>query len=766
MTLESIADAVEGAYGLRGSVHRLAGENENYLIELPDGEKFVLKLASERTTRERILMEHSMMQALRESNVGVALPRHVPDLNGNLMAFLQVDEGDPRLARMLQFVPGEPWGEKAPASTALLSALGRLIARVAEALSSLDLPMARRTHNWDLTAADSHRSDISLILDPGRRRLAMLQFERWAAYAQDLATVPYGLIHGDLNDEHLLIEDSQIAGILDFGDSLHNPRVCDLAISLTYVLLYEPDPWGAGAQVVSSYHTERPLSRTEIELLYPLIGGRLGTSVVMSAKRRQIDPERVGWFETEDRAWTFLERYGDCDPTEVADRLAALIDVDPFPDRGVSAADLLARRRAITSSAQSISFTKPVKFIRGRGAYLIDERGRPFLDMYNNVCHVGHCHPHVVQAGQRQIARLNTNTRYLTEAHVAYAERLAALFPLALDTVFLVNSGTEANELALRLACTHTGREDIFVLDSAYHGHTRKLIEVSPYKFMGPGGKGQAEPWVHVVPMPDGFRGQYKGETRETGVAYGETVGSAIRDAERPVAAFLAETLPSCGGQIIPPPGYFETAFQHVREAGGVCILDEVQVGFGRVGSNFWAFEDYDVVPDIVVLGKPIGNGHPIGAVICTQEIANSFEANGMEFFSTFGGNPVSCAIGQAVLDVIENEGLQEHAHSAGAYFLDALRELKDKFECIGEVRGRGLFLGIDLVESDGMTPATALAGRVVDALREGRILTGTDGPGENVIKIKPPLVVTRADVDRFILELESILSRGDFYAG
>jgi 4-aminobutyrate aminotransferase-like enzyme/Ser/Thr protein kinase RdoA (MazF antagonist) len=766
MSYEKIVDAVEMAYGFRGSLHRLAGESENYLIKLPDGKQFVLKLVFEGSSRERILLEHAAVEAVFESDVGVALPRLVPDRSGNIVTALEIGESSPELARLLQFVPGDAWGDKAPASAELLIALGKLIARLAEALSPLDLPAARQTHNWDLASADSHWSNIVLIADRDRRRLLARQFERWAAAAQDLSSVSHGLIHGDLNDENLLITDGQLAGILDFGDTLHNPLICDLAISLAYVLLDEPEPWRAGAQVVSGYHAVRPLSTTELELLYPLICARLGMTLVTAAKRRQINPERAAWFVHEERAWAFLEQHGDCDPTDIADQLVTLINVRPYPDRGVPATDLLVRRRAITSAAKSISFSHPVKFVRGRSAYLIDERGRPFLDMYNNVCHVGHCHPYVVKAGQQQMARLNTNTRYLTEAHVAYAEQLAARLPPTLNTVFLVNSGTEANELALRLACTHTGHEDLLVLENAYHGHTRRLIDVSPYKFMGRGGKGSAEPWVHVVPMPDGFRGMYKGETIETGNAYGDAVGATIREFERPIAAFLAETLPSCGGQVIPPPGYFETAFRHVRAAGGVCILDEVQVGFGRVGSHFWAFEDYDVVPDIVVMGKPIGNGHPMGAVVCTREIAQSFESTGMEFFSTFGGNPVSCAIGQAVLDVIDNEGLQEHARTTGIYFLDALRELEHKFVCVADVRGRGLFLGIELVESDGITPATELAGHVVDALCEQRILTGTDGPAENVIKIKPPMVVTQTDIDRFVLELDLILDRAKSAAG
>jgi len=759
MSHKRIADAVEEAYGIRGSVRRLGGHNENFLIESVDGTEFVLKLASEYTDHDRMQLEHVAVEAVFESGTGVGLPRLIPDRLGKFVTELDVGEDSKRSCRLLQFVPGVDWGNRAPAPRELLTELGALIASLVQALSTVDEAATVATHEWDLANASEHRSFMPLVADPDRRRLLALQAERWTAAKPDLATVPHGLIHGDLNDENMVVADGKLSGVLDFGDVLYNPLICDLAISLAYVLLDEPDPWTAGAYVVAGYHSVRSLSPTEIELLYPLICARLEMSVLMSARFRQLDPEHEAWFVTEKRAWAFLERQGDRDPPEVADSLASLIDIQPYSDRGPPAEDLLARRRAVTSEAQSISFSNPVKFVRGRGAYLIDERGRPHLDMYNNVCHVGHCHPRVVRAGQEQMARLNTNTRYLTDAHVEYAERLAAKLPPILDTVFLVNSGTEANELALRLAAAHTGHEDVLVVDNAYHGHTRRLTDVSPYKFLGPGGTGQPESWVHVVPMPDGFRGPFKGATQESGIAYGNAVGDLIREAGRPVAAFLAETLPSCGGQILPPPGYFETVFTHVRDAGGVCILDEVQVGFGRVGSHFWAFETYDVVPDIVVMGKPIGNGHPIGAVVCTRAIAQSLENAGMEFFSTFGGNPVSCAIGQSVLDVIEDEGLQDHARSTGGYFLDVLRELQSRFECIGDVRGLGLFLGIDLVEDDGITPATELTSRVVDELCENRILTGIDGPANNVIKIKPPLVVTRGNVDRFVLELDRILA-------
>ena len=353
---------------------------------------------------------------------------------------------------------------------------------------------------------------------------------------------------------------------------------------------------------------------------------------------------------------------------------------------------------------------------------------------------------------------LNTNTRYLYDGLTEYAKRLTDTLPEELDTCFFVNSGSEANELALRLARAKTGAKDMLVVDNAYHGHTTSMIDISPYKFMGKGGPHRPEPWVHVVPVADGYRGQYKGSGREAGEAYGHEVGRIINEIGRPIAGFITESLLSCGGQVIPPDGYFETAFAHVRRAGGVCIADEVQVGFGRVGTHFWAFELQGVAPDIVVMGKPIGNGHPMSAVVTRREIAEAF-ANGMEFFSTFGGNPVSCAIGLAVLDVIETEGLQEHARVLGEHLLGRLKAVQERHPLIGDVRGVGMFVGIELVrDRETLEPATREAAEVVNRLRGRGILTGTDGPFDNVIKLKPPLVVSHGDANMLARVLDEEL--------
>ncbi|HTQ81165.1 MAG TPA: aminotransferase class III-fold pyridoxal phosphate-dependent enzyme, partial [Thermoanaerobaculia bacterium] len=426
--------------------------------------------------------------------------------------------------------------------------------------------------------------------------------------------------------------------------------------------------------------------------------------------------------------------------------------------------DLREKRWLHVGRSLSLSYKTPLKIVRGEGQYLYDEDGRAYLDMVNNVCHVGHCHPRVVAAGQAQMARLNTNTRYLSDALVTYARRLTATFPEPLRVCFLVNSGSEANDLALRLARAHTGGRDVLVIDHAYHGNLTSIVEISPYKFAGPGGEGRPE-HVQVCELPDSYRGRVRSGDPERGRRYAASVGERI-DAVRArgarggrLAAFYAEPLPSCGGHIVLPPGYLAAAFAQVRAAGGVCVVDEVQVGLGRVGSHMWAFETQGVVPDIVTLGKPLGNGHPLAAVVTTPEIAASFH-NGMEYFSTFGGNPVSAAIGLAVLDVLRDERLRQNAFHQGRRLLAGLAELAQRQPLIGDVRGLGLFIGIELVrDRETLEPAAAEATLTIEAAKRRGVLLSTEGPHHNVLKLKPPIALGEEHCAVFLTVLEEALA-------
>jgi 4-aminobutyrate aminotransferase-like enzyme/Ser/Thr protein kinase RdoA (MazF antagonist) len=455
-----------------------------------------------------------------------------------------------------------------------------------------------------------------------------------------------------------------------------------------------------------------------------------------------------------------------------ADQREIWTDLSPDPNLilgvpgGISAEregdlqETLERRHRYLSEALSLSYQNPLKVMMGDGQFLFDHHGRAYLDAVNNVPHVGHSHPEVVRAGMRQMRSLTTNTRYLHDNILEYAGRLTEKLPGELQVCFFVNSGSEANDLALRLAMTYTGSDEWIVIENAYHGNLSSLIRISPYKFNGPGGQG-APRNTHTVPMPDGYRGEYKHNDPGAGEKYARWVGQIVKtlvaEGKKP-GAFIAEPVMGVGGQIEPPAGYLAEAFKQVRDAGGVCIADEVQIGFGRMGTHFWGFETQGVIPDIVTLGKPIGNGHPLGAVVTTPEIAASF-VTGMEYFNTFGGNPVSCAIGLAVLDVIEKEGLQDNAQHVGGFLKQGLLRMKEEHRLIGDVRGRGLFLGVEFILDHGsLTPAGDHATYIVERMKERGVLLSTDGPYHNVIKMKPPMVFTIEDA-RFLLDtMESVL--------
>nr|XP_055068069.1 ethanolamine-phosphate phospho-lyase [Misgurnus anguillicaudatus] len=422
------------------------------------------------------------------------------------------------------------------------------------------------------------------------------------------------------------------------------------------------------------------------------------------------------------------------------------------------------RKKHVGPSCKVFFSHDPIKIVRARGQYMYNEKEERYLDCINNVAHVGHSHPDVVKAGAKQMELLNTNSRFLHDNLVLYAQRLQATLPEKLSVCYFVNSGSEANDLALRLAWQHTGHKDIITLENAYHGHVSSLIDISPYKFHQMAGAEQSQ-HVHVALSPDIYRGKYREDHPDPATAYADNVKEIIEQAHnkgRKIAAFIAESLQSCGGQVIPPVGYFQKVAQHVRKAGGLFIADEVQVGFGRVGSHFWAFQlqGEDFIPDIVTMGKPIGNGHPMSCVITTTEVAESFMSSGMEYFNTFGGNPVSCAIGLAVLDVIEKEDLQGNALRVGGYLTQLLDNLKEKHPLVGDVRGHGLFVGVELVrDKKQRTPATAEAQDVIYRLKEQRILLSADGPHRNVLKFKPPMCFSREDADLAVGKIDQILT-------
>jgi 4-aminobutyrate aminotransferase-like enzyme/Ser/Thr protein kinase RdoA (MazF antagonist) len=748
------AEAVELAqrlYGMTVAATPLPSErDQNFLLRDSSGAQFVLKLANREEDPAVLDFQNQAWSHL--AACGLVVPRLVPTSQCR-----EIGDADGHAVRLFTWLDGQVLAETRPRDERLLASLGDLLGRLDQALEDFSHSAMKRRLHWDIRQANLARQHLPL-LPPRRRALVEEYFAAWESVAWE--SLRHSVIHGDANDHNVLVRDGQAVAILDLGDSVYTATVCDLAIAVAYAMLDQPDPLAVAATIVGAYHLRYPLTDAEIAAVFPLAMTRLAMSVCYSAFNARAAADDAYQQVSAAGAWRLLERMQPVSAADVAARLRRACGTPGNDGKNGKNGkdetdDLLQRRRAHLGPSLSISYREPLHIVRGWRQFLYDPAWRAYLDCVNNVAHVGHCHPRVVQAIAAQSALLNTNTRYLHELLAEYCERLTATLPDPLRVVYLVCSGSEANELALRLARAHTRHRDVIVLDAAYHGNTNALVDLSPYKYDGPGGQGRPA-WVHQARMPDTYRGPHRGA--DAGARYAEYVGAAVRQADS-VAAFFAESALGCGGQIILPPGYLAACYSEVRAVGGVCVADEVQTGFGRAGTHFWMFETQGVIPDIVTLGKPIGNGHPMGAVITTPEIAASF-ANGMEYFNTFGGNPVSCAVGLAVLDVIRDEALQRNASDVGAHLQARLHELAGRHRGIGDVRGCGLFVGIEMVrDHETRSPDAELASSVVDRMKDLGVLLSTDGPDHNVIKIKPPLCFTQEDADTVVNELDNVLA-------
>jgi 4-aminobutyrate aminotransferase-like enzyme len=417
-------------------------------------------------------------------------------------------------------------------------------------------------------------------------------------------------------------------------------------------------------------------------------------------------------------------------------------------------AALIERREQLLGPAYRLFYENPVHIVRARGAWLYDRDGNAYLDAYNNVPSVGHCHPHVVAALANQSALLNTHTRYLNAGILDYAERLLGTLPSELDRVMFTCTGSEANDLACRIARAATGGTGFIVTEFAYHGLTIAISELSPSLGSGV----QLAATTRTIAAPD----RYRSGNPEIGEALADNVRAAVADLEAhgiQPAALLVDTVFSSDGIHPDPAGFLAPAVAAIRDAGGLFIADEVQAGFGRTGAGMWGFERHGVTPDIVTMGKPMGNGYPVAGIATRSALVDEFGKQ-TRYFNTFGGNPVACAVGLAVLEVLERERLIDNARTVGAYLLDNLRELGERHEVIGDVRGVGLFVGVEFV-SDRATkgPAAAEATQVVNGLRDRRVLISSTGPRANVLKIRPPLVFSREHADSFVSALAEVLA-------
>lgn len=727
-------------------------DSENYKVVSAE-RNFVLKIyAGDANLRGLLEAENEVLVDL-----ATAKPEsfQMPQKN-SAGDFLTETEGG--FARLLSFVEGDFFAE-VEHTTELFFSLGKFLAEMNGRFASFRRPaIEARKFGWDLKFYYLNKNFLPFIENPAERTLVEYFFlqhrERVEPFIEDLR---FSLIHNDANDWNILTRGGEVAGLIDFGDMCYSPLINELAITLTYAVMGKENPIERAIPIIDGYNKTLALQEKEVELLYWLIATRLCISVCNSAKAKREKPDSEYITISEKPAWKLLKKWVSFNPLYAEDEfrkacgLASKIKKDLEAD--------LAKRHSHTSKALSLQFEKPIKMVGAAFQYMFDAAGKSYLDCYNNIPQVGHCHPRVVRAGQKAMSRLNTNTRYLNDAYNAYAENLLQKFPEELNKLFFVNSGSAASDLAIRLALAHTKNQGIVVVEHGYHGNTRLGIEISHYKYNRPGGKGKTDAIIEAE-IPDSYKGRFTENDGTAGLSYAESLFARINENAFAPAAFIAEPIVGCGGQIPLATGYLKTAYPLIRDAGGVCISDEVQTGFGRLGKYFWGFEMHEVVPDIVVLGKPMGNGHPIAAVVTTDEITTSFET-GMEFFSSFGGNTVSCAIGQAVLDVLENENLPANAEAVGGHLLGLFKDLVEKYEACGDARGEGLFLGLELVkDKQSKSPNSELAAIVKNKLRERNILIGTDGPFDNVLKIKPPICFTKQNADELAGNIDEIFQR------
>ncbi len=751
----TIATVLKNELGLKEvSFELLNGyANKNYLVSSQSG-KFIFKTYSEYQELLEVIAAENQLLLHLESREIAEIPEPIPFVDGAFFKVLEV-EGQPKLCRLLSFVEGKFMADTALNSDNVRS-LGSFAAQLDNALFDFDdVALRARRSRWDLQYVTRNKAYIAAIPSGKARSLVHYFFQQYEQVVlPELPELRKSCIHGDLNEWNILLKNDTVSGIIDFGDCSHTQLINELAIAATYVFYASEHPLEFAAPLLQSYHAILPLEEKEITLLYWLIGMRLCTSVCNSAHSKIANPENEYASISELKAWNLLEKWLRIGPQSAENCFREALG---FPLKKYTAVEnVLDKRNIYLSNILSVSYQKPILMERAAFQYMFDNNGNSFLDAYNNIPHVGHQHPKVVAAGQKQLGQLNTNTRYLYDLLPDYAQHLLSKFPKPLNKVFFVNSGSAASDLAIRLAKKHTGFQHLLVMEHGYHGNTQIGIDISDYKFSHPKGQGQP-PSIYTTPLPDTYRGVHTLNDGSAGKAYARETIQNLRKGAASIAAFIAEPVVGCGGQVPLAEGYLKPMYDFVRGQGGVCISDEVQTGFGRLGSTFWGFEQQNVIPDIVVLGKPMGNGHPIGAVVTTTEIAQSFE-QGVEFFSSFGGNPVSCAIGLAVLEVLEEEDLPQNALEVGNHYMALLRELQLQYPCIGDVRGSGLFIGIDIVKEGTQEPDTVLAQLLKNQLREKHILVSTDGPYDNVIKSKPPLCFTKANAEEVVDRMQLLL--------
>ncbi|HEY2575589.1 MAG TPA: aminotransferase class III-fold pyridoxal phosphate-dependent enzyme [Streptosporangiaceae bacterium] len=740
-------------FGLIGSLTPLAGErDQNFRVDVPDGQRFLLKISNPADGLATVTMQTAALAHIEQADPGLPVMRTLPATAGE--PWIEVPGPDARdyPVRLFTFLPGRATPAAALTDAALYS-FGQATARLGRALRGFFHPAADYEILWDLTRLLELRPLLTHLTDTARREQAGRVLDRFEARVTPaLPGLRAQVIHADMSlDNVLLDENLQVSGIVDFGDMTHAPLVFDLAVAVADVLHGRPDAIAAAQKMIRGYVSVTPLEDGEAELLADLVAARLAMAVTIIGWRHGLYPDHANYSGPGKQV--FLDAIEAMGADEVTRRFADACRGLPY-HRSATAGLRERRRRALPRSP--LFYSEPVHLVRGEGVWLFGADGRRYLDCYNNVAVAGHAHPRITRAIAAQQRLLATHSRYLHEAIVELAERLKATLPPSLDAVMFVNSGSEANDLAWRIARAATGRSGAIVTACAYHGLTEATHALSAEVWSG----SDRPAHVATIPAPDAYRGIYRREDGNWPQRYANHIDGAARSLGTiGLAAMYADPACTADGILVPPPAYLREVARRVRSQGGLLVADEVQAGHGRTGVHLWSSQATGIEPDMVAMGKPMGNGFPVAALVVRSDLLDAIPERA-ELFSTFGGNPVAGVAALAVLDVIDEEGLVANAAEVGAYLQQGLLKLVGSHPVIGNVRGIGLLLGAELVTDPATRePATVLAGQVTDAMRDRGILLGATGPAGNVLKIRPPLIFQREHADLLLTTLDDALT-------
>ncbi len=750
---EAARQILREGFGVESSsVGPLAGErDQNFRVDTAGGQRFLFKISNPADDGPILAMQAAALRHIERVDPGLPVMRALPTAAGE--SWLEVPGPDSRIhaARLFTFLPGQVTANTALTTEAIWSH-GQITARLGRALRGFFHPAADYEILWDLTHLPKLRPLLTHISDGQRRAQVERVLDRFEArVAPALPMLRAQVIHGDMSLDNVLFDDLKVSGIVDFGDMTHAPLVCDLAVAVADVLHGRDDAIEAADAIIGGYVSVTPLEDEEAGLLADLVAARLAAEVTITAWRSGLYPDNSAYAASgEPGARAFLDAIEATGVDAVTRSFRQACRRLPY-QRSSTSALLERRRRALPRSP--LFYSEPVHLVRGEGVWLFDPDDRRYLDCYNNVAVVGHSHPRVVQAVTEQQQLLATHSRYLHEAIVELAERLQATLPPELDAVMFVNSGSEANDLAGRIARAATGRAGAVVTACAYHGLTEATHALSPEEWA----KGEQHASVATIPAPDGYRGRYRRGDDGWLQRYAAHIDDAARElGDRGFAALYLDPAFTADGILSPPPTYLQEAARRSLTLGGLLVADEVQAGHGRSGTHMWSFQASGIVPDMVAMGKPMGNGFPVAALVVRSELLTAFPEE-VELFSTFGGNPVACAAALAVLAVIEDEGLMANAANVGSYLRQGLLALAERHPVIGDVRGEGLLLGVELIDEAG-EPAAGNARKVTEAMRERGVLLSATGPEGNVLKIRPPLVIQHEHADLLLQALDEVL--------